>query len=192
MERKVLGSLLVGMSLMCLVGCAREPTPAAGNSAPAQPTTPAPQAQQPQPAAATQPPLAAAPPVSLASAEGEKPGLRVEIQELKRTDGGTLTLKLAFVNAASTTIGLGDFGDLRRSEVFTLGGINLIDAVGKKKYFVARDSENVCLCSRDISGLVAGSRVNLWAKFPAPPEDVQKIAVMIPHFPPLEDVPIGR
>ena len=40
--------------------------------------------------------------------------------------------------------------------------------------------------------LKPGERVNLWSKFPAPPEDVQKISVVVPHFGPMDDVPISR
>ncbi len=68
----------------------------------------------------------------------------------------------------------------------------MIDAAGKKKYFVARDTEKTCVCSRSVPNIASKSRANLWAKFPAPPEDVQKITVVIPHFIPMDDVPIGR
>ena len=30
------------------------------------------------------------------------------------------------------------------------------------------------------------------AKFPAPPDSVQKIGVVVPHFIPMDDVPISR
>jgi hypothetical protein len=39
---------------------------------------------------------------------------------------------------------------------------------------------------------VLGSQASLWAKFPAPPDDVTKMTVVIQHFIPLEDIPIGR
>jgi hypothetical protein len=80
--------------------------------------------------------------------------------------------------------GGGGYGDL--------GGIHLIDPVGKKKYFVARDSEGKCVCSRDQKDLPAGEKRNVWAKFPAPPADVKKISVVIPKFTPLDDVPIAE
>jgi hypothetical protein len=34
--------------------------------------------------------------------------------------------------------------------------------------------------------------MTLWARFPAPPAGVQKVSVVIPHFLPIDDVPIGR
>ena len=35
---------------------------------------------------------------ALATADGEKPGVRIEVQELKRTSGDTLSLKFALIN----------------------------------------------------------------------------------------------
>jgi hypothetical protein len=74
----------------------------------------------------------------------------------------------------------------------SLGGVTLVDIAGKKKYEVARDSARRCLCSGNLSRLDPGARLSLWAKFPAPPDDVQKISVLIPFFPPIEEVPISR
>jgi hypothetical protein len=123
------------------------------------------------------------------------PGIRTEVQELKVTSGGTVTLKFALVNNSSKSMGFGyTFGDPGHEikDHGSVGGVNLLDAAGKKKYFVARDSENNCLCSRGLSNLEPGTRLSYWAKFPAPPDDVKKITVEIPHFTPMEDVPISR
>jgi hypothetical protein len=68
----------------------------------------------------------------------------------------------------------------------------LIDGTNKKKYFVMRDGDGACLCSRNVPAIATGSQAVLWAKFPVPPDDVQKITVEIPHFPPFEDVPLTR
>lgn len=85
-----------------------------------------------------------------------------------------------------------DFGEGSTSDISTVAGAHLIDAVGKKKYFVVRDSENACVCSRGLKSIKPKTRANLFAKFPAPPEDVQKITVVVPHFTPMDDVPISR
>lgn len=156
------------------LGCSAPPQPASDAPAPGQPAASTPQASRP--ASAAPQPTAPAP---LASAESEQPGLRVEIQELKRTDGDTLTLRLAFLNTSGRT-------------QFTVGHLNqanLIDTAGKKKSFVVEDAAGACVCSRDLS-LDADARANMWAKFPAPPGDVQKITVVVPQFQPLEGIPI--
>jgi len=170
--------------LFSVLSCGKQadaPPSAATTAQPAAPTEAAPTA----PATAATP--AAQAPPALASAEGELPGLRVELQELKRTAGDTLTLKLVFANTGQKDVVLDAFG---AQEVYSIGGIHLIDIEGKKKYFVASDADGKCLCSRDLGRVNPGARVSLWAKFPAPPADVQKISVVVPHFAPIEEIPI--
>ncbi len=129
----------------------------------------------------------------LASTDGDKPGIRVEVVELKRTSGDTVSLKFTMINDSDKDMSYGyDFGEGSTSDINTVAGAHLIDAAGKKKYFVVRDTENACLCSRGLDGIKQKSRANLYAKFPAPPDDVQKITVVIPHFTPMDDVPISR
>ena len=134
-------------------------------------------------------------PAPLATSDGEKSGTRIEVTELKRTSGGTLSLKFVVVNDSDKTLGFGyDFAspDNHIKDHATVGGITLVDAVNKKKYFVVRDSEAKCICSSDVHDLPKGSRANLWAKFPAPPDSVQKISIVVPHFAPMDDVPISK
>jgi hypothetical protein len=131
---------------------------------------------------------------ALASADGEKPGTRVDILELKRTSGGTLNLKFALVNNSDKRLAvsaqwLGD-QDLTVNAYRNVSGIHLIDPVNKKKYFVITDAEKKCVCSTEVADVEPGGKVNLWAKFPAPPTDVQKVSIEVPHFQPIDDVPI--
>jgi hypothetical protein len=187
---KLLATISLAAALM-LGGCSKKeatPAPAAASSvAPAQPPP------TPVTAAPAVPPASSTP--AVATADGETPGIKAEIQELKRNSGGTVTLKVTLVNASSKDLGFGyDFGDPDHhiKDFASVGGISMIDAVNKKKYLVARDSEDTCLCSRGLNGVSAGARLNVWAKFPAPPDDVQKINISIPHFSPADDVPISR
>jgi hypothetical protein len=132
---------------------------------------------------------------AIATADGETSGTRVEITELKRSSDNTVTLKFVIVNDSAKAIGFGyDYGDKDNSikDFSSVGGVNLVDSAGKKKYFVVRDTESNCLCSRGLKDIAPASRANLWAKFPAPPDDVQKISVVIPHFGPLDDVTISH
>jgi hypothetical protein len=168
----------------------------------AQPATPAPtpaaqtQTTAPPPATTSSAPVTtAAPPSGIATADGETEGITAVAKELKRTSGDTVTLKLTIVNNSSKRMGFGyAFGDKAHeiTDFSSVGGLQLIDPVGKKKYFVARDTENKCVCSRDLKDLDAGKSINVWAKFPAPPEGVDKISIVIPHFTPMDDVPISK
>lgn len=157
---------------------ANQPVQAPVAAAPA-PTTP------PVPA-----PLAAA--GAIATTDGEQPGVALTVTEFKRSSGDTVTLKFTIANNGSDRLTFGyNFGDGAHGGDFaSIGGVHLIDAVNKKKYFVVRDSENRCVCSRDVKDLAPGGRINLWAKFPAP-ADAQRVTVVVPHFIPMDDVPIS-
>jgi hypothetical protein len=134
-------------------------------------------------------PAAAAEPI--ASTDGEAPGVRLEVQDLKVV-GGIATLRFTVVNDSEKPLGNSAMMDPSGGEFQTVDGIYLVDPANKKKYLVVRDSDKHCLCSRNLSAFEPKSRANLWAKFPAPPDSVQKIGVVVPHFIPLDDVPIVR
>ena len=120
------------------------------------------------------------------SGEGQTPGTKVVITSLKRDAGGTVTVRFQLINDGEKEVSTyGVFG-----EYFGLEYLSLVDTANKKKYLVVKDSAGGCLCSNFKADVVPGSRFNLWAKFPAPPDTVQKITVVIPTFEPIESVPI--
>jgi hypothetical protein len=190
LRRETFASISIAM-VLAVTGCSTKEAPPPV----ASPSAPAPSAS---PAVPTAPPAAA--PASaaavIATADGETDGIKAEILDLKRDSGGTVTLKFSVVNNSKQDMGFGyGFGDdanFHITDFDSIGGVNLVDTVNKKKYMVARDSENHCLCSRNPGGVAPGTRKNLYAQFPAPPDDVQKINVVIPHFLPANDVPISR
>jgi hypothetical protein len=146
------------------------------------------------PAASSQPALAPTPARTpstggLSSTQGEFPGITVTVQELKR---GTNVLNLKFTITNQSGQQFATYYYFSETEGHSVDGVHLIDPVGKKKYFVVRDSGGACLCSRDTQAIAPGAQSVLWAKFPAPPDEVQKMTVEVPHFPPLEDVPLNR
>ena len=102
-------------------------------------------------------------------------------------------LRFTMINDADQQLNFGyDFGDRSTRDFANIGGVHLIDAVGKKKYLVVRDSQDQCDCSRNLKDLAPKSRVNLWARFPAPPDNVEKVTVVVPHFSPMDDVALSR
>ena len=125
----------------------------------------------------------------IATTDGETPGERLQVQVLKLASGA-LTLKFTIINDSDKDSRV--LGGIGSAEPWTADGAYLVDAPGKKKYLVVRDAENHCVCSRGLPTLNAKSSINLWAKFPAPPDGVQKISVVVPHFIPMDDVPISR
>lgn len=132
---------------------------------------------------------------AIATADGEAGGVTLAVKEFKRASGGTLSLKFTITNNSAKDLDVGySFADSDNSikDFASIGGVQLIDPVGKKKYFVARDSDGRCVCSQGLKDVKPGSSINVWAKFPAPPDDVQKISIIVPHFSPMDDVPISQ
>lgn len=117
--------------------------------------------------------------------EGERAGTKVVVRDLKRDDGGTITLRFRVVTTNE-----------QPSQLYQLVGgyldskVHLIDAANKKKYLVVKDSSNKCECTELRGSVAKDAPVNLWAKFPAPPATVQKITVVVSGFEPIESVPI--
>jgi hypothetical protein len=167
-------------------------TPASQPQAAAPAATPAAPASTAAPSAAPVFPASSSSNSALSTTEGDVPGLKIAINELRRTSN-TVTLKFTVYNGTDNnfrTQGVFDGDDYHRYR--HLGGVHLIDTQSKKKYFVVTDSDGKFLSSTDIPDIAPRSQIMVWAKFPAPPDDVQKITVEIPHFVPLEDVPISR
>lgn len=124
--------------------------------------------------------------------EGQNPDVRVEIRDLKRGDGGVVTLRLRLINGSSESF---DASCAMRDPNYndscgTFSGVYLLDAANQKKYLIVRDANNVCVCST-IDDVAPGQRMNIWATFPAPPEDVTDVTVVVTLFEPIEDVPIA-
>ena len=132
--------------------------------------------------------LSAAEPI--ATTDGETSGTRIDVQELKRQSGGTVMLRFTAVNDSDQEIPNYIFQAQEGSH--SVDAVYLIDFVGKKKYEVVRDAEKHCICSHDIPALKPKSSLNLWAKFPAPPNNVDKIGIFFPHFAPVDDVPLKK
>ena len=117
--------------------------------------------------------------------EGERAGTRIIIKDIKRDDGGTVTLRFQMTNEEE-----------KPEDIYQiLGGflpdrVHLIDAANKKKYLTVKDASGKCLRTEIKGNIAKGNAVNLWAKFPAPPATVQKVSVVVSGFEPVESVPI--
>ncbi|MGO9848361.1 MAG: hypothetical protein ACLPKT_17750 [Methylocella sp.] len=131
---------------------------------------------------------AAAAPSAPVTADGEASGTQVQVKALKRVGGDSLMLELVIINSSDTAY---DPNNLQSSTYRSDDGIYLVDMTGKKKYEVVRDTDGNCLCSKNLESIAGKSSLNIWAKFPAPPDTVQKIGIVVPHFMPMDDVPIS-
>jgi len=165
-------------------------------------------AAPPPTAAATTPSQTAAPPPPSGSAAASRAGVvdakpvTLEIVGARRS-GLTTVLSLRLTTTSSgdlqvnTTFDDGIAQKSRSPDASTdsdsLDGIYLIDSGNAKKYLVARDSQNNCVCSSNLgSSFVRSSGpLLLSATFAAPPPTVKMVDVFVPTFGTFKDVPLG-
>jgi hypothetical protein len=195
---RILSCLAIVALSMSLVGCQKEqalPEHQGSGTTVTDPVTITPtDTAATQAVAATPAPTAPGAGVVLATTDGDKPGLTLTVTELKRGSGGTTMLRFNIVNSSDSNMAFSyDFIEPGHNGDFqSIAGVHLIDPVAKKKYLVVRDSSSGrCVCSQDLDSIKVGSRMNLWSKFPSPPPDVQRVTIVVPHFAPMDDVPIS-
>jgi hypothetical protein len=121
------------------------------------------------------------------SADGEKAGSKIALRGLKRDGGGTVTLRFQVVNDGNNPLHL--YSVIGSS---LDGNAHLLDAANKKKYLVVKDSSGKCECSPIRGEATKDNPINLWVRFPAPPDNVEKVTVVVTGFEPIESAPIAR
>jgi hypothetical protein len=126
-----------------------------------------------------------------AIAESSTPGYRAEAVELKRDGTGGVTLTLKIYNDGDKK---GDISCALRAEggeaCKQISGVYLIDGVNKKRHLVMRDADGKCICTDTLGNVALSSSATVWAKFPEPPNAVDKMTVIVPLFLPLDGVPV--
>jgi outer membrane protein OmpA-like peptidoglycan-associated protein len=131
-----------------------------------------------------------APARAIASQESETPDVVVELTGVNRTPGGFVTITFRYRNNGSSAF--------RFPHQRMVRGAYFLDGANRKKYDVVQDQRQQPLCSESLQlrgqtgdTIGAGSAMNLWAKFPAPPESTKTISVSLPLAPPFDDVAVS-
>jgi len=122
--------------------------------------------------------------------------LRFDIYSLERHSSEVLVLTMGVTNIGqeSTKLNytLSEFGD-KGGEPTTPNGVSLIDMQNHKRYMPLKlTDEKTCHCSnwKGQENLPPGESIEIWAAYPAPPRDVELMAVMTPVTPDFLDIPI--
>ncbi|QEV19912.1 hypothetical protein [Streptomyces alboniger] len=123
---------------------------------------------------------------TLAEVKGES-GLTLKVTSAKRDDGGFLTVEGTVTNGSGkawvAASWRGDERELTKNGG-SMAGASLVDAAGKKKYLILRDTQGRCLCTRFTGGVLSGQSVDWFAQFPAPPEGTTKVDFQVGAMPP--------
>jgi hypothetical protein len=184
-------------------------SPSASSSAAAVPST----ATSPTPSTTTPAPVPSAtdaPVQALASRDFTVTGtysqtrvrMRLSVTELKRR-GELLDLTATLTNLEQDRsrdlrwqVGSRFAGSYRKDLEGTDGAFSggvLTDVAGKKRYFVAADSANACVCTVQLSSAFvgAGQSIDLNATYAAPPATTTKLDVAIASLGNFRDLPVS-
>ncbi|MGW1226928.1 hypothetical protein [Streptomyces sp. NPDC002530] len=116
-------------------------------------------------------------------------GIEMAINSAKRDSGGFLTVsgQLKNTTGKNYTVPIGWNG----KEVAvalkdrSLADMTLVDSVGKKRYYVLRDTDNRPLTTTGFDAfLAAGKTITFFAQFPAPPTSTTKVELLFHGFAP--------
>ncbi|WP_137993627.1 hypothetical protein [Streptomyces vilmorinianum] len=123
----------------------------------------------------------------LAVLKGQQ-GLEFTVESAKRDAGGFLTVSGKLVNTSGSTQIIptqlaGDETEIIQHGI-SLGGATLVDSVGKKRYYVLRDTDGRPLTTTGLSDLGAGRSTNVFMQFPAPPVNTTEVTFQLPTFRP--------
>ncbi|MFD7336600.1 hypothetical protein ACFV98_11420 [Streptomyces violascens] len=114
-------------------------------------------------------------------------GIVLTVNSVARDSGGFITVSGQLRNSGSKSFnGTSDWAGTERDVLpsgDSVAGATLVDKVGKKRYYVLRDTGGKCLCTMGISSVDAGQTLPFFAQFPAPPNGTKELDFQLPTFP---------
>ncbi|SCK14247.1 hypothetical protein H181DRAFT_00915 [Streptomyces sp. WMMB 714] len=114
--------------------------------------------------------------------------ITLTIDSAKREEGGFVTVTGKVTNGGSGIFSApgwaGDESELSLKNDSSMAGAKLVDKKGKKRYYILRDTEGRCLCTRFTKGVKSGDTMTWYAQFPSPPENTAKVDFQIADMPP--------
>ncbi|MFF8804094.1 hypothetical protein [Streptomyces omiyaensis] len=177
-------ALVISASLL-VTGCGADDEPKGAD----KPATAPPSSQQSDPGQAdpsTEEP-AEEPTETLAVAKGQD-GFELAISSAERDAGGFLTVKGSLKNTESKGRAVPDAVRGDETEVLkhgtSLGGATLVDGLGKKRYYVLRDTDGRPLATSGLGIVPAGKSIDVFMQFPAPPAATTEVSFQLPTFEP--------
>ncbi|MER5311451.1 hypothetical protein ABT034_27090 [Streptomyces sp. NPDC002773] len=124
---------------------------------------------------------------TLAVLKGQK-GLELALNSAERDPGGFLTVKGRLKNTSDSAIALPSQMRGDETEVVkhgnSMGGATLVDSVGKKRYYVLRDTDGRPLTTSALDSLGPGKSTAVFMQFPAPPASTTEVSFQLPTFEP--------
>lgn len=143
-------------------------------------------------------PEAPAVPVSAAIAvqDHEIEGVEVALLEVKRASGNTVTIKWRYRNKTNEKKSLKHGANMGMDSYRFAQDVYFLDP-SQKKYVVLKDAQGIPFAAKHDQfafalNMAPNQTVTTWAKFAAPPADVEKLNIYLPGAPPFEDIALGK
>ncbi|MFF8603659.1 hypothetical protein ACF065_30220 [Streptomyces sp. NPDC015232] len=123
----------------------------------------------------------------LAALKGPE-GLELAINSVERDAGGFLTVSGRLNNTTNDVVSISSRLSGDETEIIkhsnSLGGATLLDAAGKKRYYVLRDTDGRPLTTTDLDSLAPHKGIPVFMQFPAPPATTSEVSLQLPTFTP--------
>ncbi|MER6455256.1 hypothetical protein ABT270_22050 [Streptomyces sp900105245] len=114
-------------------------------------------------------------------------GLLLRITSAQRDSGGFVTVNGALKNDSGSAVIIPSSVRGNETEIIrngsSLGGATLVDAKGKKRYYVLRDTDGRPLTTTGLTSLKAGQETPVFMQFPSPPSATNEVGFQLPGFP---------
>ena len=138
----------------------------------------------------------AAPAAAIAVQDHEVDGVEVALLEVKRASGNTVTIKWHYRNKTNEKKPLNHGANMGMDSYRFAQDVYFLDP-SQKKYVVLKDAQGIPQAAKHDQfafslNLAPKQTVNTWAKFPAPPAEVEKVNIYLPGAPPFEDIALGK
>ncbi|MFJ9827616.1 hypothetical protein ACIRSU_25130 [Streptomyces sp. NPDC101160] len=115
-------------------------------------------------------------------------GLELSVNSVERDAGGFLTVSGRLTNTSHDAVAISSRLSGDETEIVkhsnSLGGATLLDSVGKKRYYVLRDTDGRPLTTTDLSSLAPQTGIPVFMQFPAPPPTTTEVSLQLPTFTP--------
>ncbi|MFE9780953.1 hypothetical protein ACFYPA_22705 [Streptomyces sp. NPDC005775] len=122
---------------------------------------------------------------NLAQVNG-RDGLTLIVNEVKRDSGGFVTVSGVIKNAGDGIRSAGQWAGTESAILAnnpnSVAGATLVDKVGKKRYYILRDTDGRCLCTTGLSAIQPGKSISVFMQFPAPPATSTEVDFTLPTF----------
>lgn len=111
-------------------------------------------------------------------------GMVLTINKAARDAGGFLTIEGQLKNTGSAPyVNTAPWrGNELNSSGVSVAGVTLVDKLGKKRYYVLRDTDGRCLCTTGLNIIDPSQTVPFFAQFPAPPPTTAEVDFSLPTF----------